>query len=164
MTGFSTHGMRTLLLVLTLLLSACASPSRQQVQTVGSHWQGRLAVKVFSTPVQAFSADFDLQGSPDTGELTLISPLGTTLARMRWTPSTATLNAQGQDRQFGSIQELARQVTGADLPVTSLFAWLEGRDEAADGWQVDLQDLAQGRIQARHVEAVQADLKIILDR
>jgi len=163
--GLISRGLRPLLLVLSILLSACASPpAKPPAVGAGAHWQGRLAVKVFSTPVQAFSADFDLQGSPTAGELTLTSPLGASLARMQWTPTTATLNAQGQARTFDSIQELARQITGADLPVTSLFAWLEGRNEAAEGWQVDLQELAQGRIQAHHVEAVKADLKIILDR
>jgi outer membrane lipoprotein LolB len=59
---------------------------------------------------------------------------------------------------------MARATTGSDLPVASLFAWLRGEAEDAAGWQVDLSELPDGRIVARHLEEVQAELKIILDR
>jgi outer membrane lipoprotein LolB len=148
-----------------VLVAGCAS---QRTQTAApaeaAHWQGRLAVKVYSKPVQAFSASFDLQGSPAKGVLVLSSPLGTTLARMQWEAGYATLTADGEQREFGSLQELAVKATGADLPVASLFAWLNGRAEEAPGWQVDLADLPAGRIQAQHTEEVQSELKIILDR
>jgi outer membrane lipoprotein LolB len=129
-----------------------------------SHWQGKLALKVYSTPVQALSVAFDLQGRPEQGELTLSSPLGTTLALLQWDATSARLTANGQQTSYGSLQELARQATGSDLPVASLFAWLQGRNEPAPSWQVDLSDLPQGRIQAHRTEAIQADLKIILER
>ena len=154
-------------LLLTLLgLAGCASQpvARQTGMEDSAHWQGRLAIKVNSKPVQAFSASFDLQGKPARGALTLTSPLGTTLARLQWDEGSALLLADGKQQDFDSLQALARKVTGTDLPVTSLFAWLQGQDEQAPGWQVDLKDLPQGRLQARHIEEVQAELKIILDR
>ena len=149
-----------------LLLGGCASQPTQQnaPANMESHWQGRLSVKVFSKPVQAFSANFDLQGRPTQGALVLSSPLGTTLASMQWDAQSATLIANGKQQGFDSLQELARQVTGADLPVASLFAWLDGRAEESPGWQVDLSELPNGRLQAQHTEEVQAELKIILDR
>jgi outer membrane lipoprotein LolB len=155
------------LLALALtLLAACAStpPANPGAQTRDAHWQGRLAVKVYSKPVQAFAANFDLAGRADKGELLLTSPLGTTLARMQWDVGTATLSANGEQKTFGSLQELARKATGTDLPVTSLFAWLQGQNEKVPGWQVDLSDLSNGRLQAHHVEETEAELKIILDQ
>ena len=153
-------------LLALLLLGGCASQRlpASPASASNSHWQGRLAVKVYSRPVQAFSANFELDGGPTRGALVLSSPLGTTLARMQWEAGFATLTANGEQLEFGSLQELAFKDTGADLPVASLFAWLQGQTEEAAGWQVDLSELAAGRIQAWHREELQSELKIILDR
>ena len=149
-----------------LLLAGCANQPRLQkpLEDKDTHWQGRLAVKVFSRPVQAFTATFELQGRPTQGELVLISPLGTTLAHMLWTPDSATLITGSKKEHFDSLEALARSTTGTDLPVTSLFAWLQGQAEEAAGWKADLSELPDGRIMARHLEEVRAELKIILDR
>ena len=149
-----------------VLLAGCASQPvlQKSVDNKDMHWQGRIAVKVFSKPVQAFSASFELQGRPSQGELVLISPLGTTLAHMLWTPDSASLITSGNEQHFDSLQNLARTTTGADLPVASLFAWLRGQPEDAAGWQADLSELPDGRITAIHLEEVRAELKIILDR
>jgi len=159
-------GLRWALMVVLAGLTACASPVllKDAASAKDSYWQGRLSVKIFSKPVQAFSANFELQGKPAQGELVLTSPLGSTLAHMRWDDHSATLQANGEERHFDSIQALAQQVTGADLPVASLFAWLQGVNEVAPGWQADLHELPIGRISAQHIEDVQAELKIILDR
>jgi outer membrane lipoprotein LolB len=153
-------------LLLAVCVAGCASPPRagQVALEQETHWQGRLSLKVYSKPVQSLSANFDLQGTPGQGELVLTSPLGTTLARMQWDAGSATLTAAGEQRDYGSLQDMARKATGSDLPVASLFGWLQGRDDAAPGWQVDLKDLPNGRLQAQHTEEVQAELKIILDR
>ena len=155
-------GLRALLLGAVLSLFGCAHMAAPAVED--AHWQGRLALKVWSKPVQALSANFSLLGRPEKGELLLSTPLGTTLARLQWDEGLATLSANGETSHYGSLQELARKATGTELPVTSLFAWLQGRAESAPGWLVDLKDLSQGRLQARHTEEVQADLKIILDQ
>ena len=154
------------LLCAMLWLTGCANPLQLQRPPADQdlHWQGRLAIKVFSKPVQAFSAHFELQGQAAQGELVLSSSLGTTLAHMQWTPASATLIAEGKQQHFDSLQALAQATTGADLPVASLFAWLQGQPEEAAGWQADLRELPDGHITARHLEEVQAELKIILDR
>ena len=158
--------MRLGLLLTLLWLTGCASQSLapKPAPEQETRWQGKLSLKVYSKPVQAIAANFDLQGRPEQGALTLSSPLGTTLARMQWDSTSATLTANGEQRTFDSLPDLARQATGSDLPIASLFAWLQGRDAPAPGWQVDLTDLPNGRIQAHHIEAVEAELKIILER
>ncbi len=154
------------LCIFLLVLAGCAH--QRALQSLpgeqDAHWQGRLAVKVFSKPVQSFSASFELQGRPESGQLILFSPLGTTLAHLVWTPGSATLKTEGKEQHFESLQAMARSTTGADLPVASLFAWLRGQPEEAAGWQADLSGLPDGRLFASHVEEVQAELKIVLDR
>ncbi len=155
---------RLLWMLALLALAGCANqPGLPADMQPDAHWQGKLALKVYSEPVQAFSASFDLQGRPARGELTLTSPLGTTLAYLQWDEGTATLSANGKRQRFDSLQALALQATGSDLPVASLFAWLQGREETVPGWQADLSDLPHGRIQARRTEAVRAELKIVLE-
>jgi outer membrane lipoprotein LolB len=162
------HTWHTALCACLLLLAGCASQRVLQSppadQTQAAYWHGRLSVKVFSNPMQAFSANFELTGQPDRGALVLTSPLGTTLAHLQWDEHKATLQANGTQQAYGSLQELAVRVTGADIPVASLFGWLAGQAQDAAGWQADLTELAQGRIQAHHPQAVQTELKIILDR
>ncbi len=146
-------------------LAGCATqPVAPLAPEEEAHWQGKLSLKVYSNPMQGIAVNFDLQGRPDKGELIFTSPLGTTLARMQWDGASATLTANGEQRSFDSLPDLARKATGADLPIASLFAWLQGRESPAPGWQVDLKDLPNGRLQARHIEAVEAELKIILER
>ena len=69
-----------------------------------------------SEPVQAFFAGFELKGQADNGELTLISPLGSILGIMRWTPSEAVLEQNGSIKRFASTDELLTQTTGAAVP------------------------------------------------
>ncbi len=120
---------------------------------------------VRSEPVQAFSADFDLQGNAQTGELAFFTPLGTTVARLQWSSEGAYLQASGETRHFESLDALTLHATGAVLPVASLFAWLKGDALDTPGWQVDLQGLTNGRLSAqRMAPEPPAQLKIILER
>lgn len=129
------------------------------------HWQGRLAVRVESTPVQAFSADFDLQGSAQAGSMAFTSPLGSTLARLQWDADAATLQTTGEAQHFASLDALVWQATGTNLPIANLFLWLQGIESDTPGWQADLQDLPTGRLSARRLPpGTPAELKIILDR
>jgi outer membrane lipoprotein LolB len=120
---------------------------------------------VHSEPVQAFSADFDLQGDAQTGVLTFFTPLGTTVARLQWSNEGANLQASGETQHFASLDALTLHATGAVLPVASLFAWLQGDALDTPGWQVDLQGLPNGRLSAqRTAPEPPAQLKIILER
>lgn len=117
-----------------------------------------------SEPAQSFSAGFSLSGNPQAGELSLTSPLGSTLAVLRWQPGQAWLQQGEQARRFESLDALAAEVTGTPLPVRSLFAWLRGTPEAVEGWQVDLSQLADGRIAAQRLMPLPtAQLRVVLD-
>jgi outer membrane lipoprotein LolB len=97
--------------------------------------------------------------------MTLLSPIGTTLARLSWTPQAALLE-QGQDKtESSNLQNLSQRLTGTDLPIAALFEWLAGKAADAPGWQVDLSAHPEGRLSARRsTPAPEAVLRIVLDR
>ncbi len=150
-----------------LLIAGCATPTgaRGQIGLNDGYWQGRLALKVHNTPVQAFTADFELQGNAEAGTLSFFTPLGSTAARLQWTATGAQLQTTGEPQRFESLDALTLHTTGATLPVASLFAWLKGNEPPTPGWQVDLRELANGRLNAQRLAPeIPADLKIILQR
>jgi outer membrane lipoprotein LolB len=160
-------GWKSVLSVAIILIAGCAidTGARPPIHSKQSHWQGRLTLKVQSEPVQAFSADFDLQGDAEVGSLTFFTPLGNTAAQLDWNAHGARLQTSGEPQQFESIDALTRHTTGTVLPIESLFGWLKGLNAIAPGWQVDLRDLANGRLSARRLAPeIPAELKVILDR
>ncbi|MEZ0306818.1 MAG: outer membrane lipoprotein LolB, partial [Ramlibacter sp.] len=133
-------------LLLAALATGCASPPRATAPAGGTDgpWSGRLALQVEGNQSQSFSAGFELKGSAATGELTLLSPLGGTVAQLAWTPRSATLRNGGQAREFESVDALVVQATGSAIPIAALFDWLRGTNTPVPGWQADLSQLAQG--------------------
>ena len=103
-------------------------------------WTGRISLQVQSETAppetaQSFSAGFELKGRPERGELTLISPLGNVLGVLRWSPGEAVLDSGNQKIQrFASVDELMAQATGAAVPLSALFAWLQGDNASVSGW------------------------------
>ena len=152
-----------LLLAAATALAGCASPWRAGEPAPPS-WSGRLALQVQSQPPQSFSAAFTLRGAPERGELSLNTPLGSTLAYLTWEPGTAVLRANGEVRRFDSVQALTAEAVGTALPLAALFDWLAGQPTQVPGWQPDLSRLTDGRLQARReAPAPAADLRIVLD-
>ena len=136
---------------------------KNEVKT--SVWAGRISLQIQSDPVQAFFAGFELKGHSDSGELTLISPLGSILGIMRWTPVDATLEQGGNIRRFSSTDELLAQTTGAAVPISALFDWLSGKNTPTPGWLADLSQQANGRITAQRTDPLpSANLRIVLDK
>ena len=151
----------------TLLVAGCATGTgaRATYDTETNQWSGRLALNVASEPPQSFSAGFNLSGNAEAGELSLSSPLGSTLAVLQWQPGQALLRQGDQTRQFDSVEALAAEATGAPIPVRALFAWLRGQPEEVTGWRADLSQLPAGRVNAqREMPLPTADLRIVLDR
>ena len=156
-----------LLSIAIIFIAGCASTTgaRGPIGQSDGYWQGRLALKVHNTPVQAFTADFELQGNAEAGTLSFFTPLGSTAARLQWDATSAQLQITGESQRFESLDALTLHTTGATLPVASLFAWLNGNAPPTPGWQVDLRELANGRLTAQRLAPeVPVDLKIILQR
>ncbi|HMN21636.1 MAG TPA: lipoprotein insertase outer membrane protein LolB [Ottowia sp.] len=155
-----------LVTTILLLVGACASPraSTEAAALQSGRWSGRLGLTVESEPPQQLHAGFELEGDPQAGRLDLYTPLGSTLAALRWSPGTAVLSQGGQQHDYESLDALAGAATGTALPVRALFAWLRGVPEAVDGWQVDLSQRASGRLRAWRVTPPPgAELRVILD-
>lgn len=147
-----------------LTLAGCATPRPAPTDT-SAFWSGRLALQLNGASDQQWSASFELQGAAEQGQLTLLSPMGTALARLSWSPQSAVLE-QGQERtESASLQSLSQRLTGTTLPMAALFAWLAGQEAEAPGWQVDLSGYRQGRVSARaSPPQAEAVLRIVLDR
>lgn len=159
------------LLFATLLIAGCASPIRASTEkgVESTVWHGRLAIRIDpetqSAEPQSFSASFELTGTPSAGQLNLLTPIGSTAAALSWSPSTAVLSAQGEQRHFESLDALIQQAVGTDIPVAALFAWLAGTHMSTAGWTADLTQHAQGRITARRTNPLPgAELRLILDQ
>jgi outer membrane lipoprotein LolB len=144
-----------------LVLGACATAPKP-VQPGESAWNGRLALSVDSQPPQSFSAGFDLHGSPDAGELQLVSPLGNTLALVVWDATGAELRQGGQVTRRGSLDELTAELSGTAVPVAALFGWLKGQPGDVPGWQADLTRQPEGRVTARRTTPLPtAELRVV---
>ncbi len=148
------------------LLAACAIAPDLPRQERVAQWSGRLGLRVDGDPPASYSAGFNLQGSPASGELLLTSPLGTTLATLRWDHLGAELRQGGTTTQRTSLQELSADLGGGTaLPVAALFGWLNGEAHAADGWQVDLSNHANGRVTAQRSKPLPtAELRLVFER
>lgn len=155
------------LLLAAWLGTGCASlPTPRTDAVTGPVRNGRLALSVQDQPQASFSAQFELRGSPQAGELSLLSPLGSALARLHWSPGDALLEAAGRAPQrFDSLDAMLAQVSGTPLPVAALFDWLEGRPTPVPGWEPDLSGLDAGRLRARRLDPPpQAELRVVLER
>jgi outer membrane lipoprotein LolB len=147
-------------------MAGCASPPRTApVELASGPWSGRLALQVKDSPSQSFSAAFELRGNAQAGELSLSTPIGSTLAVLAWTPGSATLRRNGQTEQFESVEDLVTRATGSAIPLAALFDWLRGIDTPVAGWRADLSQLGQGRLGALRLRPPpEADLRVVLER
>ncbi|MFT4268664.1 MAG: lipoprotein insertase outer membrane protein LolB [Xenophilus sp.] len=145
------------------VMAGCATP---KVPGPGQAdvWTGRLSLRVDSEPVQTFAALFELRGAPGAGELTLTSPIGSTLGVLSWKPGEALLRDGSRVQRFDSIGLLAERMTGAPLPVDALFRWLAGEPAEVPGWRADLHEVASGRLRAlRESPRPTADLRMAFE-
>lgn len=153
-----------LLMLSTLGLWGCMQAPIARSDTQPS-WSGRIALQVQGQASQSFSASFELHGSPRSGAMTLLNPLGIRLAQLEWSAGHATLSHAQNTRTSDSLESLLTDITGTEIPVAALFNWLQGTQSTAPGWQADLTQIAHGRVTAyRDHPEPPATLRIILER
>ena len=150
------------ILLTIILLTGCASSGRIPTSIGPNHWQGKLSLNTIA-PRKSFQADFEISGSTQKGELRLFSPLGQTLAVLSWDSQSADLITQEEKRQFAKIEDLIIHTIGTDLPLETLFGWLQGQNIQAKGWQSDLSNWSDGLIRAKRIEP-EARLILKVDR
>ena len=156
------------LLALALLLQACAT---HPPPLPGHVWSGKLGVRTDAapnSPARSMSGQFELSGNASSGQLILTSPIGTTVARARWSdpvgaqaePSRIELEADGATTRYATLEDMMQRAIGDQLPLAAMFDWLAGRpwpaapvQRAADGssfdqlgWHVDLAQLAGNQL------------------
>ena len=131
-------------------------------------YQGRLSLRIASEPPQSLYAGFSLNGDAQTGDLTLNSPLGNTIARLFWTPQSAVLKANNETKEYPSTSDLIENVTGTPIPLGALFDWLAGKDTPALGWEIDLSQMNKEepqRLVAKRLSPLPtAELRIAIDK
>lgn len=148
------------------LLAGCAPPQQRSTPAAATGpWSGRIHLRVDDSDApRSFTAHFELQGTARSGSLELSTPLGTLLARLQWSAGEASIETAQERRNAPSLESLLRDVTGEALPVDALFDWLMGVPTIASGWQADLQQLEQGRLNATRTQPhPPATLRILLN-
>jgi len=157
-------------LLLALSLQACVS---HPPPLPGHVYIGRLAVRTDAAPglpARAVSGQFELSGNASSGQLVLTSPIGTTVARARWSdpsgtqgsPSKIELEADGATTHYATLEQMMQRAIGDQLPLPAMFDWLSGRpgpdvpvsggsSTSFDqlGWHVELAQFDDGLIDAR---------------
>lgn len=153
---------------LALALQACVTHPQP---LPGHAWSGKLGVRTDAAPNQparSMSGQFELSGSASDGQLVLTSPLGTTIARARWSapvgaegmPSKIELEADGGTTHYATLEDMMQRAIGDQLPLAAMFDWLDGHpwpaapvERSADGksfeqlgWHVDLAQLPDNRL------------------
>lgn len=159
-------------LIAIFFIAGCAFNQRASSLTPKNQkiWHGRMSIQIEAIPLdllsrkQSFSAAFALLGTPEAGELTFFTPLGSTAAAICWTPQTATLESSGVTRSYAGLSPLVLDLLGTNIPVPTLFSWLEGLNEPEQGWEVDLSLFNQGKISAqRRMPLPQTHLRLVLE-
>src|SRR5450830_527903 len=133
--------------VLCLALSACstlsspfsssAPPSAQTVAPYRAQVEltGRLNVTYQKNDKpESATVNFNWQQTAQRTDVTLYSPVGSTLATIAVTPQQAVLTQSGKaPRSAPDVDTLSAQMLGWSLPVSGLRDWLQGYAVGADG-------------------------------
>jgi len=106
------------------------APYRQQVELTG-----RLNVTYQKNDKpESATVNFNWQQTAQRTDVTLYTPLGSTLATIAVTPQEAVLTQSDKaPRRASDIDTLSAQLLGWSLPVSGLRDWLQGYADGADG-------------------------------
>lgn len=165
----SQYLLRLTLLGIIFLIASCAHNKSVEgtFNVKDATWTGRISLRTSGNALQAkrqFAAGFTLTGSAQAGQLTLETPLGSTLAVARWQDNSALLMQGNEVHTYAHMDELTAALTGNPVPLAALFDWLHGRATQLDGWTPNLTQWAQGRIGATlHAPSGDTELRVVLD-
>jgi outer membrane biogenesis lipoprotein LolB len=146
--------------------------------------QGQISVKVSTHLEQAargISLGFFYQGNDQSGQIDLMTLMGSQIAQVSWQDQCAWLDKDQTRQSFSSLDELSLNALGEVLPLRALSYWMQGLpapfmpsqigNQAGQfeqaGWLVDTREQTQQRLQAqRPASATQGAvlIKIHLDR
>ncbi len=88
---------------------------------------------------------------PETGELSLTTPIGGTLAQLHWSPGEALLKNGSDTRRYASLDALIEAATGAAIPLGRAVRLARGRnDPCPAGEPTSASSCTAGRRAARH--------------
>lgn len=180
---------RALAIATPLLLGGCATvpppepdTARQAAITTRPFHQsiemsGRLSVRYQGrTREEALHGSFAWSQTPEVTTVTLLSPLGQTMAVINVSPDGATLQQGGQPlRSAPNVDALTAETLGWSLPVAGLRDWLQGftidstgRHVAAtpsspqvtsnDGWRIHYAAWSEDNGQSAHNRPKRIDL------
>jgi outer membrane lipoprotein LolB len=164
-----------------LLAMACvAGCATRPLSDAAMPWtSGRMSVRVdagIDQSARAVSADFDLRGSGDRGELRLSSPLGTVLASARWSDAEVVLDRGQGETRFADLDSLSREALGEVLPLRAFPDWLAGRpwpgaptQRRSDGfeqlgWSVSLAGFPDGRVEVVRAAPPKVTVRVRLEK
>lgn len=122
-------------------LAGCATPSAPLSTAAVAPYQaaielnGRLSVNYSKDGKrETLSGKFNWLQTADRTDVSLASPLGSTIATITVAPGYASLTEAGKaPRVADDIDSLSAQTLGWTLPVSGLRDWLQGHATAADG-------------------------------
>lgn len=165
-------------LALMLALGACSHlPPPGRPDTPARTWEGQMSVKLeahagLAADGTTFSFVLALSDA-DTGQLALMTPMGTQVAQVDWSAQGAQLHDGQGRRDYADLDSLSLALMGEVLPLRALPHWLDGQPDPTlpatpletgfdqAGWRVDLSQFDQARLRAtRAATDVQRGIQI----
>ena len=146
--------------------------------------QGQLSIKLGAhgeQTAQGLSLGFFFSGNAQTGQLDLMTLMGSQMAQIAWVPGRSILTDSKGSRTFADLDALSQEILAEALPLHALVHWMQGHADPSlpsqidtesgtflqAGWQIDTRQLSQKKLQAQRPDsptqrAVQ--IKVYLDR
>lgn len=132
-------------------------------------------------PAKGLSLGFFFSGNTDTGQLDLMTLMGSQMAQVNWQPDAAWLVKEKGRERYDNLDRLSEAALGEPLPLHQLVHWMQGHPDPElpsapgpetgtfiqQGWLIDARELPYKKLSARR-EATPlqrgVQLKIYLDR
>jgi len=146
--------------------------------------QGQLSIKIGALQGQSakgLSLGFFFAGNTQTGQLDLMTLMGSQVAKVNWSPDQVWLVNDDGPKRFDSLNELSQTVLGEALPLRAMVHWMQGQPDPSlgsqvgaepgmftqEGWVIDTRDMDQKKLYAQRAPASgqrTVQIKIYLDR